>query len=134
MLRMRVDGKDLMLDSMRWSAYEATRRSAPLAVDAHMLTVTSQLRMAFNDSALLWKINIQNQIPEGVPPDAISYQDIIHTLEFSVQAIARQVRKHSRARTREGRTDDHHKSMEPSSPTHPTADAPLPPQCTMSPV
>ena len=92
MLRLRVDGKDLTLGAMKWSAFEATRRSLPLAVDAHTLTVTSQLRMAFNDSALLWKINVENRVLEGVPPDAISYDDIIHTLEFSVQTIARQVR------------------------------------------
>jgi hypothetical protein len=92
MLRMQVDGKYVTLDAMKWSAYEATRRSLPLAVDAHTLTVTSQLRMAFNDSALLWKISVENRVLENVPPDAISYQDIIHTLQFSVQAIARQVR------------------------------------------
>lgn len=92
MLRLRVDGKDLKLDSVRWRAYEAERRSFPLIVDAHTLAVTSQLRMAFNDSALLWKISVTNRVLEGVPPDAISYDDIIHTLEFSVQAIARQVR------------------------------------------
>jgi hypothetical protein len=92
MLRLRVDGKDLTLDAMRWSAFEANRRSVPLAVDAHTLTVTSQLRMAFNESALLWKISVKNQVLSGMPPDAISYNDIIHTLEFSVQAIARQVR------------------------------------------
>ncbi len=92
MLRMQVDGKYLRLDAMRWQVYEATRRSEPLAVDAHTLTVTSQLRMAWNDSALLWKISVENRVLEGVPPDAISYQDIIHTLQFSVQAIARQVR------------------------------------------
>lgn len=98
MLRLRVDGKDLTLDAMRWSAFEATRRSLPLAVDAHTLTVTSQLRMAFNESALLWKITVANNVLEGVPPDAISYEDIIHTLEFSVQAIARQVRWARRSR------------------------------------
>lgn len=95
MLNMRVDGKGLNLESTKWSVYEATRKSKPVAIGVHSITVTSQLRMAWNDSALLWKITVENKKQENVTPDMIGYDDIMHLLEFSVQAQARQVRSWS---------------------------------------
>jgi len=89
MVTLRVDGKAMELATVRWSAYAAGRRSKPVVVGDHTLTVTSELRMAWNDSALLWKITCENTPMARSDPNAIGYEDIIHTLEFSIQAMAR---------------------------------------------
>ena len=89
MVTLRVDGKTMELDTVQWSAYAAGRRSKPVVVGDHTLTVTSELRMAWNDSALLWEITCQNTPMPRNDPNAIGYEDIIHTLEFSIQTMAR---------------------------------------------
>ncbi|GAB5033951.1 Hypothetical protein NocV09_01600660 [Nannochloropsis oceanica] len=89
MVTLRVDGKAVELDTVRWAAYAAGRRSKPVIVGDHTLTVTSELRMAWNDSALLWKVTCENTPMARADPNAIGYEDIIHTLEFSIQAMAR---------------------------------------------
>ena len=111
MLTMRVDGRDVILESSKWSVYEATRRGRLLLAGGRTLRVTTQLRMAWNDSALLWKVTLENDRPQPRPetqhtsgtmavnattpaptgsPSSSSTQHQDFALAFEVQVQARQ--------------------------------------------
>lgn len=64
MITMLVDGRALELDEMRWSAFAAERKSKPVIVEDHTITVTSEMRMAWNDTALMWKVTLENNLPK----------------------------------------------------------------------
>ena len=99
MLTLRVDGRDLALEETRWSAYEATRRGRLLQAGGQALTVTSELRMAWNDTAVLWTLTLENvakngtgakqQGPARATASSPPAQRRQHALEFSVQMQAR---------------------------------------------
>lgn len=91
MLTMTVDGRALELQDFKYSPYEASRRSKPVIMGGHAITVTSSVRMAWNTSALLWSIELSNQERPGIPPDMIGMEDYVHQVEFSAVALAREV-------------------------------------------
>ncbi|TFJ82181.1 hypothetical protein NSK_006510 [Nannochloropsis salina CCMP1776] len=89
MVTLRVNGEAVELDTVRWAVYAACRRSKPIVVGDLRLLVTSELRMAWNDSALLWKIQFENVPTDHADGNTRESADERHTLEFSVQAMAR---------------------------------------------
>jgi hypothetical protein len=61
--RMRIDGKSVAANGVKYQADQASRRSGPLP---NGLTIESQTRMGFEQYAVLWEVEIKNPTESAV--------------------------------------------------------------------
>lgn len=67
---MRINGKTVLTDQFKWSAYGSERRAK-----AGELDINSATRMVFEDNGILWNVNFNNPTDEAISIEV--EQDVI---------------------------------------------------------